>query len=119
MIADCPFSCISFRIVAKYALFASLQASSYRSSQAAVVIRTPASRSPCSTFTTVLELTSPDPVPPFTVWRAPFPNSAASFMPVSGRQSLFSNKTMPCGAILLTRAIFRISRSETSFVNDA
>ena len=42
-------------------------------SQAPVVSVKPAATSPCSTVTKDREFTSPDPVPPLTVRRAPLP----------------------------------------------
>ena len=68
-----------------------------------------------STLITVLEFTSPEPVPPFTIRRTPLPNTASALPSAfRGRTPLFSRRTMPSAAIRLTLSILRVSRLETS-----
>ena len=85
---------------------------SYSSSHFLVVMINPSFSNPFSIFTTVLLLTSPDPVPPLIVFREEFPKRATFPAFANGRILLFLSKTAASPTIYLTFSLFVIIELE-------
>ena len=84
------------------------------SSQGFVTTVKPAASRPCSMFTSLRVFTSPEPVPPRTVCRAPLPNSARRSVPCRGRAPSFSSSTTHSPARERDSAMCSFSRADTA-----